>query len=128
MVQPLRTGWYNVPKFVVNDHWSVFNTIEQNRRVRYPRYSQNSGTTTANYAVSDYWLIDGSYFRIKDITLGYTLPQRWLRKIFVKDLRLSATLSDFFTFSHFPKGWDPEVSSTGYPITKSVIFTASIKF
>ena len=71
---------------------------------------------------------DGSYFRIKDITLGYTLPQRWLRKIFVKDLRLSATLSDFFTFSHFPKGWDPEVSSTGYPITKSVIFTASIKF
>ena len=128
MVQPLRTGWYNVPKFVVNDHWSVFNTIEQNRRVRYPRYSQNSGTTTANYAVSDYWLIDGSYFRIKDITLGYTLPQRWLRKIFVKNLRLSATLSDFFTFSHFPKGWDPEVSSTGYPITKSVIFTASIKF
>ena len=49
-------------------------------------------------------------------------------EIFVKDLRLSATLSDFFTFSHFPKGWDPEVSSTGYPITKSVIFTASIKF
>ena len=68
------------------------------------------------------------YVRIKDITLGYTLPQRWLRKIFVKDLRLSATLSDFFTFSHSPKGWDPEVSSTGYPITKSVIFTASIKF
>ena len=74
MVQPLRTGWYNVPTFVVNDHWSVFNSIEQNKNVRYPRYSQVSGTSTVNYAVSDYWLINGSYFRINAITLGYTLP------------------------------------------------------
>lgn len=128
MVQPLRTGWYNVPKFVVNNHWSVFNTIEQNTKVKYPRYSVNSGSNTVNYDASDFWLIDGSYFRIKDITLGYTLPHKWMNRIYVKDLRFAVSLSDFFTFSHFPKGWDPEVGSTGYPITKSVVFTASIKF
>ncbi len=127
-VQPLRTGWYNVPSFVAANHWSMSNTLDENKKAKYPRYSQKSGNNTMNYAVSDYWLINGSYFRIKDITLGYNLPKSWLKKIHVKNLLLSVSLSDFFTIDHFPVGWDPEVSSTGYPITKSLIFSASIKF
>lgn len=126
MVEPLRAQWYNVPKFVEDNHWSPMNTFEANARANYPRYSKTSSSN--NYATSDYWLFDGSYFRIKNITVGYTLPRTWLQKVWVKDLRFSVSLSDFFTFSHFPKGWDPEVSSTGYPITKSVVFSAAIKF
>lgn len=128
MVQPLYSYWGNVPKFVEGSHWSPFNTINENLSAKYPRYSQTTGTTSQNYAVSDFWLINGAYFRIKDITIGYTLPRKWLDTIKVRNLRLSCSLSDFFTACHFPKGWDPEVSSTGYPITKSVVFGASIKF
>jgi hypothetical protein len=126
-VQPLRTGWYNVPSFVAQDHWSRSNTVKKNNSVKYPRYSQVSGTSDMNYAVSDFWLINGAYFRIKDITLGYTFPA-WTRRIGIRNLRLSASLSDFLTLDNFPKGWDPEVSSTGYPITKSIVLSASVKF
>ncbi len=78
--------------------------------------------------MSDFWLINGAYLRIKDITIGYTLPSKWLDAMNIRNLRLSCSLSDFFTICHFPKGWDPEVSSGGYPITKSVVFGASVKF
>lgn len=98
---------------------------------KYPRYSWTSGgsaTTVGNYAYSDYWLINGSYLRIKNISLGYTFPDRWMGRLGVSGLRLGVTLTDFFTFSHYPTGWDPEVGTTSYPITKSAVFSASINF
>lgn len=126
MVEPLRSQWYNVPSVLAGKSWSRTNTIEENMNAKYPRYSWNSEGN--NYAISDFWLINGSYLRIKNITLGYTIPNRWTEKIHLKGVRFSATLSDFFTFSHFPKGWDPEVGVASYPITKSVLFSAQIKF
>ncbi|MGM9742767.1 MAG: SusC/RagA family TonB-linked outer membrane protein [Candidatus Cryptobacteroides sp.] len=132
MVQPLRGQVYNFPKYLSGGaSWSYKNTVEQNRTAKYPRYSWVSGgstSTVGNYAYSDYWIINGSYFRVKNITLGYTLPSRWTDKIRMKSLRISASLSDFFTFSHFPEGWDPEVGATTYPITKSAVFSVSVKF
>ncbi|WP_321332411.1 SusC/RagA family TonB-linked outer membrane protein [uncultured Bacteroides sp.] len=126
MARPLRAQWYNVPSFIADKYWSKNNTAEQNAAAEYPRFSDTSGSN--NYAISDFWLFNGAYLRIKNITLGYTLPQEWTSKALIQKLRLYVTLSDFFTFSHYPKGWDPEVSSTGYPITKSVMFGASVKF
>ncbi len=125
MVQPIRGDWYNVPQIIVGNYWSKYNSAEQNANAKYPRISKTGDSN--NYVASDFWLINGAYFRIKNITLGYTLP---LQKITgtSTSVRLYATLQDFFTFSHYPKGWDPEVSSTGYPITKSVIFGASLNF
>lgn len=126
MVQPLRAQWYNVPTEIIGKSWSRKNTIEQNLNAKYPRYSWNSNSS--NYAYSDFWLFDGSYFRVKNMTLGYTLPERWMRKVYVRNLRLAVTLTDFFTYSHFPKGWDPEGGVSAYPITKSVLLSASITF
>jgi TonB-linked SusC/RagA family outer membrane protein len=126
MVLPIRGDWYNVPQIIVGNYWSKYNTEEQNLAATYPRVSRTGEAN--NYVASDFWLINGAYFRIKNISLGYTLPA--LKGIINGNntIRIYATLQDFFTFSHFPKGWDPEVSSTGYPITKSVIFGASINF
>ena len=126
MVTPIRGDWYNVPGIIVDKYWSNYKTAEQNSAAQYPRLSRTGETN--NYAASDFWLIDGSYFRIKNITMGYSFPNLGLEKVGVKKLRVYVSLQDYFTFSHFPKGWDPEVSSTGYPITKSIMFGASIKF
>lgn len=128
MVQPLYSYWGNVPDFVAANHWSPYNTVNENKNARYPRYSQTSGSSGQNYAMSDFWLIDGSYLRIKDITLGYSLPDKILKPIGITQLRFSASLTDFFTFSHFPVGWDPEVGETSYPITKAVVFSLNLKF
>lgn len=126
MVQPIRSDLYNVPDIILGKYWSNYNTPEQNANARYPRASRTG--IANNYVVSDHWLINGAYFRIKNITLGYSLPKTVLSKVKIQGVRLYASLTDFFTVSNFPTGWDPEVSSTNYPITKSVTFGASIKF
>lgn len=126
MVQPIRSDLYNVPDIIIGKYWSRYNTPEQNAGARYPRASRTG--IANNYVVSDHWLINGAYFRIKNITLGYSLPKTLLAKTGVKGVRFYTSLTDFFTVSDFPTGWDPEVSSTNYPITKSVTFGASVKF
>lgn len=125
MVRPLRAQWYNIPDFVDGNYWSVYRTAAQNAAAKYPRLSDATGDN--NYAMSDYWLFDGSYLRIKNISLGYTFDHVFGQKSLVKGARLYTNITDYFTFSKYPKGWDPEVSRTGYPITKSIVFGLSVK-
>ena len=126
MVQPIRSDLYNVPEIILDKYWSKYNTPEQNANARYPRVSRTGNAN--NYVVSDHWLINGAYFRIKNVTLGYSLPKSLTSKMGLQNIRFYTSFTDFFTISNFPEGWDPEVSSTNYPITKSVNFGASLKF
>lgn len=126
MIKPFIEEWGNMPMLIDGNYWSRYNTEEQNRKAQYPRLSTVSGST--NYTMSDFWLFNGAYFRVKNITLGYTFPKRIMEKIFVKNLRIYATASDLFSISNYPQGWDPESAADGYPITKSFIFGLSVKF
>jgi hypothetical protein len=78
--------------------------------------------------MSDYWLYNGRYIRLKNLSVGYTLPKAWTTKACMNTVRLYVSGSDLFTISNAPKGWDPEVSTEGYPITTSLIFGVSINF
>ncbi|WP_236032823.1 SusC/RagA family TonB-linked outer membrane protein [Algoriphagus pacificus] len=126
MVQPFVAGWGNVPALLEGNYWSHYNTDEQNLNAKYPLVS-NAGRTI-NTQMSDYWLFNGKYMRLKALTLGYTLPSVFTQKIKISNARLYSSLNDLFTISNYPKGWDPEVSSTGYPITTSVLFGLSVQF
>ena len=64
------------------------------------------------YASNDRALIDASYFAVKNITLGYTLPPRWLKKVDINSLRLFGVLDNFMLFSHL-NGMDPQYNFTG---------------
>jgi hypothetical protein len=57
-------------------------------------------------------LLDASYFAIRNITLGYTLPQKWTDKIGISSLRLYVSADNVFTFSALD-GFDPVSSLTG---------------
>ena len=83
-------------------------------------------------------IFDGSYFKIKQIQLGYTLPQKFTKKFLVNNFRVYASLDDFFTISNYP-GCDPETATAGtgssagydagsYPTMKKVIFGVNITF
>ena len=131
MVQPLFGGVLGVPAFVADSYWSVYNTPEDNLKVRYPRLSEvGSGAQNRlngnNYVTSDYWLINGRYMRVKNIVLGYTVPASVTKRIKAGSIRLNCNLIDFFSLSRFPKGIDPELSSSGYFITKSIVFGLSV--
>ena len=80
----------------------------------------------------------GDFFKIKQIQLGYTLPKKWLNKIFVDNLRVYASMDDWFVLTKYP-GFDPETASTGstsgmgldkgsYPNAKKLLFGVNITF
>ena len=83
-------------------------------------------------------VFDGSFFKIKQIQLGYTLPRQITQKFAVNDLRFFVSLDDYFTFTKYP-GADPEtaslnnstsrgVDSGSYPTTKKVVFGVNLTF
>lgn len=109
------SAYRNFPAIIVGKYWSNYNTPEENLKAEYPKFTTvgyGSGTKM-NYAKSDFWMFDGGYFRCKNITLGYTFPAKLTKSISLSSLRVFASVSDPFCFSHFPEGWDPEMLLTG---------------
>ena len=62
--------------------------------------------------VTDRYLVDASYFAIKNITLGYNLPQNWLRSAHIGSVRVFASFDNLGLFSHLD-GMDPQYNFTG---------------
>jgi hypothetical protein len=58
--------------------------------------------------VSDFYVEDGSYLRIKNVTLGYTIPKAIINKIGVRNVRIYADAQNLVTFTKY-SGLDPEV-------------------
>ncbi len=126
MVEPLRNNYGNIPAIIDGKYWSVFNTPQENLAAEYPRLTNT--TKGNNYAASDFWIFNGSYFRLKNITLGYTLPQVWTKKAFIQKARIYFSASDLFSIDNYPKGWDPEMGVNAYPITTSLIVGVNLTF
>ena len=82
-------------------------------------------------------VFDGSYFKIKQIQLGYTLPKQWTSKLFINNARIYLSMDDFFTFTKY-KGFDPEASANAtsgmgidkgaYPNSKKLVIGFNIDF
>ena len=122
-------AWHTFPSFLDGNYFSYYNTDEQNAQARFPRLSQQkSGSSNSyNYEASDFWLINGAYFRIKNITLGYTFPKKWVNKAKIDNLRLYVSVTDPVSIDGFPQGWDPEAAYNAY-IARTFNFGVSIKF
>jgi len=110
----------------------------QNTNASMPRGLGMPGGRKTEFLSSSANVFSGSFFRIKQIQLGYTLPTSLLSKIHVSSLRVFASLDDFFTITSYP-GFDPEASSqdTGsglgvdkgnYPISKKITFGINLSF
>ena len=83
-------------------------------------------------------VFSGSYFKFKQIQLGYTLPKSITKKFYCNNLRLSVSLDDYFTITSYP-GADPETSSFdngasrgwdngNYPTSKKLVFGLNVTF
>ncbi|MHC0441074.1 SusC/RagA family TonB-linked outer membrane protein [Flavobacterium sp. 3-210] len=125
-VQPFQETFGNVPTLIDGKFWSSGNTPEQNAAAEYPRLSNASSGN--NYAMSDFWLVDGSYLRIKNITFGYNFNKKITDQLGIQGLRLYVAANDVFTISKFPKGSDPEVDAISYPIVKTFMTGLNVKF
>lgn len=126
MVQPLRENYGNIPAFLDENYWSSRQDNPTNAAARYPRLTYTNASS--NYTMSDFWLFNGRYIRLKNITLGYSLPKLLLKKISAHKIRIYLSANDLFCISQFPQGWDPEMGMSSYPITTSFLLGTSIYF
>lgn len=67
-----------------------------------------------NYRVSDLYVKNGSFMRLKNIQLGYTLPRSLTSKVFISSLRIYVAAENLLTITGY-KGFDPEVSDYTSP-------------
>ena len=95
------------------------------------------GDTRNNRGDQDRWLEDGSFFRISQIAIGYTIPEALTKKIGIERLRAGATLNNLVTFTKY-SGLDPEFRDAGiftmgadnssFPNPRSVLFSLTLTF
>ncbi|MBK1898262.1 SusC/RagA family TonB-linked outer membrane protein [Chryseobacterium paridis] len=125
-LNPGGTGQnYNMDKEILNA-WTP-----QNTNTDIPRLVQ--GDPSGNYSkVSDFYVENGSYLRLKNLTIGYSLPKELYGKLDVTKLRIYVTTNNLFTITKYT-GFDPEVGmdtygvDTGrYPQARSFIFGVEI--
>lgn len=92
---------YNNISSSYHDRWSGPGTSNW-----VPRASKDSW----NMKNSSYYVEDGSYLRLKNLTIGYTLPQNLLQKLGFDNVRVYATINNLFTITNY-SGYDPEAAS-----------------
>ena len=108
----------------------AFNPENPVRNPKYPRIETVSNVGSGNYEKSDFWILDASYVRLKNIQLGYTLPKKIRNYLRVSNLRIYAQGENLFTWNKYPDGWDPEINTGGayYPILRTITFGLNLKF
>jgi len=105
---------------------------------KYPDMKQVA--TDWTFFSSSACIFSGAYFKFKQIQLGYTIPSKITKKFLVSQLRLYASLDDYFTITSYP-GADPETASLGsdngrlrgfdngtYPTSKKIVFGVNVTF
>ena len=103
---------------VINNWYDDINNVTlKNPNASMPRPSLY-GDPNDNDRISDRYIEDGSYIRLKNITLGYTFPKSLLGKAKIESLRLYANIQNLWTITGY-KGYDPEVGSS---TTSSFVF------
>ena len=115
------------------DHETNYWTPD-NRNAQYPRLMSPGGNNANNnYISSDFWLVNGSYLRMKDFSFGYDFKYSVLKRAkWLSKLRVGISGQNIFTISKLNKyGIDPEaadVMNYSYPLERVIAFNVSIGF
>ena len=124
------TRCYGIGKDVAADHY--FYDPENPSDPRTNINSENTrltiGGTAQTETSSQLWLHNGNYLKLKNLTIGYTFPTKWMQKLYVKNLRIYATGENLLTITKF-KGLDPEmVAGNGYLPIRQYAFGINVTF
>lgn len=104
-----------------------------------PRIAASSASSASNFRFSDRFVEDGSFVRIKNISVGYNLPSSFVSKIGVAGIKVYSNMQNILTFTKY-SGYDPEVGSLNqnalisgidngrYPSPRFTTFGVNVKF
>ena len=94
------------------NHWTLDNPSTEYVRV-------DLSDKNVNEQFSSFWVEDGSFFRIKDVQLGYTIPQRFCDRLGIASIRVYANASNLYCFTSY-KGRDPEAFMSSNPLSSGI--------
>ncbi len=132
---PFRALYTNTTTASLGNTWS-----ENNRDAYYAPYTTDSNINNYNYQASTLTAQNGSYLRLKNVTVGYTFPRALLAKTkALVSARIYATGTDLWETTKIKDGWDPEApaydsetkSASGvkrYPFTRNFTFGVNLTF
>ena len=115
-----------IQEWHVTEFWSTENT-----GAKFPILAATSSGSN-DIMSSSTWVFDASYLRVRNITIGYTIPKTVLKRISIEDLRIYFSGQNLFTFDKLPEGMDPltpnDTQGNFYPITSSFTMGLNLKF
>ncbi|UBM57472.1 TonB-dependent receptor [Marinilongibacter aquaticus] len=113
--------------------WMMDGRFDPNDPTRYPSYPRlevltNSGS--GNTLLSDFWVLNASYMRVKKLQLGYSFPEAWTKSIKADKIRLYTSIENLLTIKKFRPGWDPETVTGGayYPLLRTYTVGVNLSF
>lgn len=121
--QPLRNGNTNIAMWYLTE--KVRWTEETKDIANVPRLSTLSNAN--NYKTSTQWIEDGSFFKLRNLNVHYTFPQKWSKKIRMEKLQVYAKAMNVFSIDKI-KDFNSEDLTMGYPDLFSVCLGVNIKF
>lgn len=125
MINPtVASGSFNIQEYMNGNTWTP-----QNPNAPYPRLT--SANATVNYStLTNFYLFNGSYFRLKDINIGYTFDPAIISRIGLKNARIFISGTDVLSFRSkgFQPGWDPEDAQGTSPLIAAYLFGLSLTF
>jgi TonB-linked SusC/RagA family outer membrane protein len=129
-------GWGGTSTHAVTDTWGYYNddpTDPRNINAKYPRLSTMFSDIDRNfpYNESTIWVVSGDFLSLRNIEIGYSLPQNLISKAFLTKCRIYFSGYNLQTWSHLPKGFDPENPTNyiwAYPKTSSFSIGLNIGF
>ena len=90
-----------------------------------------SGFGGNNFLASSWWIRSAAYFRIKNLNLGYTLPQQAVKKLGIQSLRAFVSGQNLLTFTPSWEGFDPEINNANaefYPVMRTITAGLNVNF
>ena len=133
----LIDGFGKYDRLLDNSYYQIFSTTRKYSNVLvdglpngnpHPRLTTSSATN--DMQTSDYWIVNGSYVKLRNAAVTFSFPERIVNKLYMKDLKVSLYGSNLLTFSKI-KDLDPESFNAGvssFPLFRTYAVGLSVTF
>ncbi|MGV8137335.1 MAG: TonB-dependent receptor [Mangrovibacterium sp.] len=131
LIMPFYNG--NNAHDYMHESWTQ-ERYEEGLPIKFPRFSEGVTVAPSNYNSSTFWTKDASYLRLKNVEIGYTVPEKLLKKYGASYLRIYINGNNLLTWDSLLPGLDPETTtdmsaqSDPYPVTRTINLGLNVKF
>lgn len=131
LINQEATGYFlgddSHPATVWLDAWTP-----ENLNAKMPRVAYNTTSPSlSSNVMSDFWIQNASYLRMKNLQFGYTLPKKVLSSVGIQNVRFYYSVENLFTIHNMLINVDPEISSeraSNFPLTQTHAFGVNVTF